>query len=303
MTATGVGDGSAARRRPSWKAVRPSQWMAASLAVLVAVAAVVLFFTAEVCDQQLASNGTVVRVCRHPQMTDPPMVVTALVILVVLGAFFSEVSGFGITLKRQVEEAHSTAQEAIRETRQSDARHQETAEDLADGVREALSRAQSTSRPTDPPPGSPVDRLAARYNEIRWTTSSGHERTHAMSDLVDEMVRLLRGVRDFDVDRHLHSGDHGMRLAAAAYLYANPDPAWGPVLAEAAVTEGKAFNEYWALKALREVFRGHCEQLDAATRSLLQRRMDELGPGVDRSEQIRKLLRDCPARRASQVIV
>ena len=58
--------------------------MAASLVVLAAGAAVVLFFTAEVCDQQLASNGTVVRVCRHPQMTDPPMVVTGLVILVLL---------------------------------------------------------------------------------------------------------------------------------------------------------------------------------------------------------------------------
>ncbi|MDC2958198.1 hypothetical protein PO587_27520 [Streptomyces gilvifuscus] len=302
MTATGVDDGSTARRRASWKAVRPSQWMAASLVVLAAGAAVVLFFTAEVCDQQLASNGTVVRVCRHPQMTDPPMVITGLVILVLLGVFFSEVSGFGITLKRQVEEAQSAAQDAIREARQSDARHQETAEDLADGVREALSRAQPTGRPAEPPV-DPVDRLAARYNEIRWTMASGRTRTQAMSDLVDEMIRLLRGVRDFDVDQYLHSGDPGLRLAAAAYLYANPDPVWGPALAEAAVAEDKPFNEYWALKALREVFRGHCEQLDDATRTLLQRRMHELGPGVDRSEQIRKLLRDCPARRNGRTVV
>ncbi len=51
MTATGVDDGSTARRRASRKAVRPSQWMAASLVVLAAGAAVVLFFMAEVCDQ------------------------------------------------------------------------------------------------------------------------------------------------------------------------------------------------------------------------------------------------------------
>ncbi|WP_317443565.1 hypothetical protein [Streptomyces collinus] len=276
--------------------------MAASLVVLAAGAAVVLFFTAEVCDQQLASDGRVVRVCRHPQMTDPPMVVTGLVILVLLGVFFSEVSGFGITLKRQVEEARSTAQEAIRETRQSDARYQETAEDLADGVREALSRAQLTGEPAERPSVDPVDRLAARYNEIRWTMSSGRARTQAMSDLVDEMVRLLRGARNFDIDRHLHSSDRGLRLAAAAYLYANPDPAWGPALAEAAVTEDKPFNEYWALKALREVFRGHCDLLDDETRALLQRRMHELGPGVDRAEQIRKLLRDCPARRDGRTV-
>ncbi|MGW3359986.1 hypothetical protein ACWDFL_32020 [Streptomyces bungoensis] len=106
-----------------------------------------------------------------------------------------------------------------------------------------------------------------------------------------------------DVDRHLHSSDRGLRLAAAAYLYANPDPAWEPALAEAAVTEDEPFNEYWALKALREVFRGHCDLLDDETRALLQRRMHELGPRVDRAEQIRKLLRDCPARRDGRTVI
>jgi hypothetical protein len=154
--------------------------MAASLVVLTAGAAVVLFFTAEVCDQQLASNGTVVRVCRHPQMTDPPMVVTGLVILVLLGVFFSEVSGFGITLKRQVEEARSTAQDAIREARRSDARHQETAEDLADGVREALSRAQPASD------GGQVD-----FPSV----ASGGRREHAHLVQPDEIaVRILSRV-------------------------------------------------------------------------------------------------------------
>ncbi|MGW2742022.1 hypothetical protein [Streptomyces sp. NPDC001450] len=236
-------------------------------------------------------------------MTDPPMVVLGLVILVLLGVFFSEVSGFGITLKRQVEEARSTAQEAIRETREVEARHQETAEDLADGVREALSRAQPGGRAAMPARADPVDQLAARYNEIRWTMSSGQARTQAMSDVADEMVGLLRGAPDFDVESNLRSSDRGLRLAAAAYLYANPDPAWGRALAEAAVSEDKPFNEYWALKALREVFRGHCEFLDEETRGLLQRRMNQLPPGNDRAGQIRKLLRDCPARRGGQAAV
>ncbi|MCZ0989012.1 hypothetical protein [Streptomyces diastatochromogenes] len=298
MAATGADRTSTTGRR----GVRPLQWAAASLVTLAAAAAVVVFFTTEVCDQQMASNGTVVRVCRHPQMTDPPMVVLGLVILVLLGVFFSEISGFGITLKRQVEEARSAAQEAIRETREVEARHQETTDDLADGVREALSRAQpgqaAVSAPTDP-----VGRLAARYNEIRWTMSSGQARTQAMSDVVDEMIGVLRGARDFDVESHLHSDDRGLRLAAAAYLYANPDPAWGRALAEAAVSEDKPFNEYWALKALREVFRGHCEFLDEETRALLQRRMNQMLPGTDRAGQIRKLLHDCPARSGGQAAV
>lgn len=299
MAATGAEETSTTGRR----GVRPFQWAAAALVALAAGTAMVLFFTTDVCDQQMASNGNVVTVCRHPQMTDPPMVVLGLVILVLLGVFFSEISGFGITLKRQVEEARSAAQEAIRETREVEARHQETADDLADGVREALSRAQPGGRPVVPASADPVGRLAARYNEIRWTMPSGQARTQAMSDVVDEMVNLLRGARDFDVESHLRSGDRGLRLAAAAYLYANPDPAWGRALAEAAVSEDKPFNEYWALKALREVFRGHCEFLDAETRNLLQRRLNQLLPGNDRAGQIKKLLRDCPARRGGQAVV
>ncbi|MEV6834228.1 hypothetical protein AB0N17_06860 [Streptomyces sp. NPDC051133] len=293
MAATGANETSATGRR----AVRPLQWLAASLVTLAAAAAVALFFTTEVCNQQLASNGKVVTVCRHPQMTDPPMVVLGLVVLVLLGVFFSEVSGFGITLKRQVEEARSTAQEAIHETRRFEERQQEAAGDLADGVREALSRTRPAGRTAASAPDDPVQRLAARYNEIRWTMSSGRARTAAMGAVVDEMIDLLRGARDFDVAGHLRSGDPGLRLAAAAYLYADPDPAWGRELAEAAVSEDKPFNEYWALKALREVFRGHCELLDEETRQLLQRRANQLPPGNDRAGQIKKLLRDCPAGR------
>lgn len=296
MAATGADETSTTGRR----GVRPFQWAAAVLVTLAAGAAIVLFFTTDVCDQQMASNGNVVTVCRHPQMTDPPMVVLGLVILVLLGVFFSEISGFGITLKRQVEEARSTAQEAIRETRQIEARHQEAAGDLADGVREALSRAQPGGLPAAPTPADPVDQLAAQYNEIRWTMSSGRARTRAMSEVADEMVGLLRDARDFDVESRLRSSDSGVRLTAATYLYANPDPAWVGPLARAAVSEDKPFNEYWALKALREVLRGHCEALDEETRGLLRRRMRRLPPGTDRAEQIGKLLRDCPEQSGGQ---
>lgn len=276
------------------RVLKPSEWVAASLAVLAAGTAIVVFFTAEVCDQQLSSKGNVVRVCRHPQMSDPPMVVLGLVILALLGAFFSEISGFGITLKRQVQEARSTAQEAIRETQQIDARHQEATGDLAEGVREALNRTQPAGQAAVPQTADPVDLLAARYNEIRWTMSSGRARTRAMTEVVDEMIRLLRGAPDFDVESHLESTDRGLRLAAAAYLYVNPDPAWARPLARQAVREDKPFNEYWALKALRAVLGGHGEQLDAETRDLLQRRMNQMSPNTDRAEQIRMLLSDCP---------
>ncbi|MFF9705400.1 hypothetical protein ACF1FE_30155 [Streptomyces griseofuscus] len=256
-----------------------------------------MFFTTQICDQQLASKGDVVRVCRHAQMTDPPMLLLGLVTLVLLGVFFSEISGFGITLKREVQEARSAAQEAIRETRQIDVRHQQVQEvtaDLAEGVRQALSRTQVGGQVSLPPSDDPIGRLAARYNEVRWTMSSGHARTRAMREVVEEMIRLFQDAPDFDIQSHLHSDDRGLRLAAAAYLYTNPDPAWARALARQAVREDKPYNEYWALKALREVLKGHCEQLDGETRSVLRHRMNALPPGTDRAEQIGRLLRGCP---------
>jgi hypothetical protein len=280
----------------SRRKLKPLEWVAGSVLVVTVGVIVVVFFTVDVCDQQLTSTGSVVKVCRHPQVTDPPIVVLGAVLLAFLGAFFSEISGFGFTLKRSVEEAKRTAQEAVREVRETNQDTRETTADLGEGVRAALSQAQSSDQTTSSEyeEPDPVRRLAARYNEIRWTMPSGAARTAEMTALVHEMIAILRDAQGFDVESHLRSSDRGLRLAAFAYLYANPDPAWARRIAEAAVSEDKPFNEYWALMALRKVLRGHCEALDDATRNLLKRRIAELPPGIDRAQQIGQLLRECP---------
>ena len=140
--------------------------------------------------------------------------------------------------------------------------------------------------------------LAARYNEIRWTMPSGAARTRQMTEVMYEMISQLRNVDGFDVEGYLHSNDRGLRLAAVAYLYVNPDPAWARQLADAALSEDKPFNEYWSLQVLRMVLKGHCDALDDVTRSRLQDRLAELAStGADRAHQIRQLLRECPPRR------
>jgi hypothetical protein len=280
--------------RAGWRRLKPFEWVAGSVLLVTVGVIVVLFFTVDVCDQQLTSTGSVVKVCRHPQATDPPIVVLGAVILAFLGAFFSEISGFGFTLKRTVEEAKRTVQEAVREVRQTNQETRETTADLGEGVRAALSQGQPSEQTTLSDGAEPVKQLAARYNAIRWTMPSGAARTAEMTALVNEMIPLLRDARGFDVGSHLRSEDHGLRLAAAAYLYANPDAAWTRPLAEAAVSEDKPFNEYWALRALSKVLRGHCEALDAATRDRLMRRMEKLPPGTDRALQIGQILRECP---------
>src|SRR5690349_7872164 len=71
--------------------------LVAGAAILAALTgALVLYYRTQVCDQQLTQTGSVVNVCRTLQVTDPPVTLISLVILVALTAFFSEISGFGI---------------------------------------------------------------------------------------------------------------------------------------------------------------------------------------------------------------
>jgi hypothetical protein len=274
--------------------LRPLEWAAGSLVLAGVGAITVTFFTVEVCDQQLTSTGGVTTVCRHLQATDPPVIVVGILILAFLGVFFSEISGFGFTLKRSVEEAKRTAHYAAREARQASEDVRETAGDLGEGLRAALNKSQPTDEAVSAGRIDPVQKLAARYNEIRWTMPSGAERTAAMTALTQEMIDLLREADDFDLESNLRSDDRGLRLAAFAFLYANPDPDWADKLAEVAVSEDKPFNEYWALRALDMVLEGHCEALSPATRERLRQRRHELAPEVDRAKQIDRLLRKCP---------
>ncbi|SRR6266702_998573 len=280
------------------RGLKPIEWIAAVTGLLAVGTIIVVFFTVKVCDQQLAATGQVVNVCRHPQATDPLIAALGLVIVASLGVFYTEISGFGFTLKRAVEEAKRTAQEAVHEARQTSQETRETASDLAEGVSAALSQTRSPDQATSADDVDPMKQLAARYNEIRWTMPSGAARTRQMTEVMYEMISQLRNVDGFDVEGYLHSNDRGLRLAAVAYLYVNPDPAWARQLADAALSEDKPFNEYWSLQVLRMVLKGHCDALDDVTRSRLQDRLAELAStGADRAHQIRQLLRECPPRR------
>ena len=50
------------------------QWIAGAGLLGLAIAAAVSFSRVRVCDQELTGEGKAVAVCRHLQMTDPPVV-------------------------------------------------------------------------------------------------------------------------------------------------------------------------------------------------------------------------------------
>jgi hypothetical protein len=101
-----------------------------------------------------------------------------------------------------------------------------------------------------------------------------------MTAVMHEMIEVLRRDNDFDVAANLRSQDNGLRLAAVAFLNANPDPWWAGELAQAALAEDKPFNGYWAYRTLRQIVAGHCEALDEVTRRRLNKAFLDYGPAL-----------------------
>lgn len=260
----------------------------AGVFVLVIVSAgVVAFLIVDVCDQQLAPTGQVLSVCRHLQASDPPILALGLLVLPALGVFFSEVSGFGISLKREVKVAKEAAQAAreVAETVRADN------SDLAEGVGQALTRSRPQARMRlAAGEGDAIAELADRYNTIRWTMPSGPERTMAMSSVVSQMVEVLREAGSPQVSAHLQSDDRGFRLAGYASLYGDPDPDKAPELIAALLSEDKPFGQYWALKALLRTMDTHPVGLDGQTRRSLAGLLDEVGRGSDRGHLLQDIL-------------
>lgn len=270
--------------------------LAASVTILCTLAAAVfVFFTVRVCDEQLTQGGGVVLVCRHLQAADPPVIVLGLIVLVALGVFFTEVSGFGVSLKRQVKAATETAETAKEIAKGA----KEDAGDLAEGVGQALSRTRNTAvNGRSEEDSSDMADLADRYNNIRWTMPSGPERTAAMEAVVKEMMLELENVEDFDVLAHLGSENRGLRLAGYAYLYAYPDPEKAANLVSALLSEDKPFGQYWALRALSRIVDRDPNSLDTHTRRRLVSLQADVGRNSDRGRLLEGLLHRTEAWRS-----
>jgi hypothetical protein len=225
--------------------------------------------------------------------------------------FYSEVSGFGITLKRKVaeleEQTESTRQEssATRQLALENKRHykhlEETVEDYGEFNNDVERRlAQEPSgAPAQVEGQAAVDprivELAERYNTLRRTMPSGDQRTHEMTRVVNELRRILRDVTDFEVGAHLTSENRGVRLAAYAYLTENEAPNQLDDLVKATVAEDKPFGQYWGLLAIEHQMRTGSPHLDEGTRGRLTALLSTLGPGTDRARVIGRILATPPA--------
>jgi hypothetical protein len=278
------------KRRPSryWK------WAAAVVAGAFLVGLALAFFNVTVCDYQLAQNSSAVRVCRHLEITDPPAAAAVVAVVALLGSFFAEISVFGVTVKQKVEQLEERANNLDAEVQQV-AEEAERARENSEDLYEALPQeGEPVERATTAAPDSDsLDDLIARYNEIRRTMPSGPRRTAAMDQVFSQMVARLTDVKLFNVSARLQSSNRGERLAAYAYLHANPATEHLDDLVDALVTEDKPYGEYRAALAAERLVQTDPNALNPRLCKRLDDRLREVPGGSDRASVLRRILQYC----------
>ena len=95
---------------------------------------------------------------------------------------------------------------------------------------------------------------------------------------------------DAQVSALLESDDRRSRLAAYAYLYANPDPSRIEELIGAVTRESTPFGQYWGVRALRRLVQAAPAPLDMATRRRLEQLVAVFDPDTDGAGELRALL-------------
>ncbi|MFJ2770281.1 hypothetical protein [Streptomyces sp. NPDC087300] len=253
-----------------------------------------IFFSVKICEEQVTSRGAVVNVCRHVSSTDPPVMGIVLAAVALLaGVFFSEVSVFGITFKKQIERIQEETREAKEQAEESGRSTEEIREALhvtESDLYESVQRLRSGNAETEPAASDVLDLMAQEYNEIRLAMPSGDERTKAMTDIVRRMKAETRERADFDPVPFLESTDRGLRLVGFAAMCVHSHTDLIPRLVEIAILEDKPFGQLWALNALEKQLTYSPFALDTTSAERLQNFLTTLPYRSDRAIRIRHIL-------------
>jgi Sec-independent protein translocase protein TatA len=277
--------------------------------ILIIASAVLYIFRTfsknRICDDALASTGSVAKVCRHLQVTDPPIVAALAVAVIALALLFgfTEISALGISLKRSVAEAQRA------ESRATDAA--EEASKARTATTSTAKRAEDTSIFAEAlvlgggavAQGSDfkeqLENLQDEYDDIRKKEPSGSARTARMTTIVSRMIALFSraGQGKFNLPPVFDPKDKlGKRIAKYAYVYTYPDPRATTDLVDAVVKErDHAFGQYWALRAIRKALITGAASLDQDSRQILEEYGKTIGPNTDRAYELSEILKAAPS--------
>lgn len=129
------------------------------------------------------------------------------------------------------------------------------------------------------------------YNETRTKMPFSDIRTRRMTSIINNMIKLMNDIKNFDWAGNLHTNDHGKRLAAIAYLFAKADLQGLKPLIDAITTEETAFGQYWAIQALaRLAEKFPLKDLEVTEKEKLKIFYNNLEKPSDRQYELQKIL-------------
>jgi len=164
----------------------------------------------------------------------------------------------------------------------------ESARDLAEAALAQTSTA--ISLPDRESPDSRLRQLIERYNQIRSEMKPSDTRTSEMNQVLTEMLRVVPFARGFNILDALKSSDGGVRLAAYARLYAQPEPELLPELVESVtLLEEKPFAQVWGLRAISKVGE-HVRQPPEGIIARLRNFATRTPVGTDRHAELQRAL-------------
>ena len=133
--------------------------------------------------------------------------------------------------------------------------------------------------------------LAQKYVQTRKNLRPSPERNTVMTKIFKEMVQISSQMGSFDVDKNILSYDHGDRLSASAYLYANPNREKLDLALESIMEESKPFNQYWGIRAIGKiVYQLSPEEINMKLVNKLEKLEAVLKPNSDRYYELNKIL-------------
>lgn len=173
----------------------------------------------------------------------------------------------------------------------------------ARGAAESASRQVGVALAVSTPPPQPdvlldseavenkIKTLADEYNHIRATQKSGGQRTTAMTNVVSQMIELVRRMPSFDPKRLLTNENRGLRLFGYAFLYERPDPAFLLPLVESVTRiEDKPFGQYWGLQAVKRVIPNAPPEAQSQAKARLSAFSTRIPTGTDRDYELHQIL-------------
>jgi len=175
-----------------WTRARGLRWL---LIVGLVLAGLVLSFTGdvlEVCEEQLASDSTVVEVCRQPSVADPGVLAFLLLVLVALWPDISSVSIGIVSLTQKVDQQAERTKEVGNEVRQLGVELKQTITQQVSQRQTAVQRVYvgttATSEPTQvdtasrPEPGETLEEVLRRIRRQPAYQRAGIQRAMEIFD-------------------------------------------------------------------------------------------------------------------------